>query len=324
MNENGHGLVLGKFMPPHMGHEFLVRFAAAFASKLTVLVCSLRREPIPGTLRYQWMHELFPQVRVLHITDELPQEPHEHPRFWDLWRNVINTAVAEPIDYVFASEKYGVQLAAELNAKFIPVDTKREQVPVSGSLIRTAPAKYWEFIPDCVRPFFVKRVCLIGPESTGKSTLAKRLADHFRTAHVAEFARELLDRKQGVCAPEDIPLIVRGQLAAEDALARRANRVLICDTDPLITTVWSNVLFGHCPDAVQSVAQQRHYDLYLLLDVDVPWVDDAQRFLPHRRQDFFQRCQAALDKQQRPYRIIRGDWPDRFKQACEAISQLME
>ncbi len=226
MEKAGHGLVLGKFLPPHAGHQYLIHFAQNFVDRLTVLVCSLPSEPVPGSLRYEWMRELFPHARVVHITDDLPQEPDQHPQFWDLWRQTVLAAAGEPIDFVFASEMYGYRLADEVGAKFIPVDLSREVVPVSGTAIRTRPLDNWQFIPECVRPYFVKRVCIFGPESTGKSTLARDLAVHFQTVYVSEFARGLLDPQQGICTAGDIPLIARGQAAAEDALARQANKVL--------------------------------------------------------------------------------------------------
>ncbi|MGE0755443.1 MAG: AAA family ATPase [Pirellulaceae bacterium] len=314
------GLVLGKFLPPHAGHEFLVRFASGFADQLTVLVCSLPRDPIPGELRYAWTRELFPHVRIVHVADELPQEPAEHPRFWPIWRDVVCRAAGGPLDYIFASETYGIRLAEEVGARFIPADLARGQVPVSGTRIRQQPLKYWDYLPPCVRPHFVRRVCLVGPESTGKSVLAARLAAHFRTRYVAEFARELLNLKHGVCDPADISDIARGQQAAEDALARQANRILICDTDALLTTVWSEMLFGSCPAEVRDLAASRSYDLYLLLDVDVPWVDDGQRFLAARRPEFFARCRQRLEELRRPYQIVGGDWEQRFVLARDAIA----
>jgi len=323
METAGHGLILGKFLPPHAGHQYLVEFAQNFADRLTVLVCSLEREPIPGALRYAWMRELFPRARVIHITDDLPQEPSEHPHFWDLWRSTVLRAAGEPIDYVFASEDYGFRLAEEVGARFIPVDMAREMVPVSGTAIRADPLANWQYIPDCVRPYFVKRVCLFGPESTGKSTLARDLAAQFETVHVAEFARGLLEPKQGVCNPADIPVIARGQIAAEDALARRANKLLFCDTDVLTTTIWSDVLFGDCPAWIRELAAQRRYDLHLLLDIDVPWVDDQQRYLSDRRQEFFERSRQTLEAHHCNYRIIRGDWQQRLISATQAVAELL-
>jgi HTH-type transcriptional regulator, transcriptional repressor of NAD biosynthesis genes len=324
MEKTGHGLILGKFMPPHAGHQHLVHFAQNFVERLTLLVCSLPREPIPGALRYEWMRELFPWAHIVHIDHELPQEPGEHPRFWELWRQAVLDAAPEPIDFVFASEDYGRRLAAEVGATFIPVDLNRELVPISGTAVRDAPLKNWHYLPECVRPYYVKRVCIFGPESTGKSTLARDLAVHFDTVYVSEFARGLLDRKQGVCESSDIPLIARGQAAGEDAMARRANKILFCDTDLLTTTVWSEFLFGSCPADICHAALGRRYDLYLLLDVDVPWVDDRQRYLPYSRREFFDRCRDVLDVQERPYCTIRGsDWSQRFHQACQHVKRLL-
>lgn len=324
MHKSGHGLILGKFLPPHAGHQYLIDFARNFTNRLTVLACSLPDDPIPGTLRFEWLRELFPDARVIHIDRDLPQAPEDHPRFWEIWRDVVTAAAQDPIDYVFASEQYGHRLAAEVRAVFVPVDIGRKVVNVSGTAIREAPLANWEYIPECVRPYFVKRVCVFGPESTGKSTLARDLAAHFGTVHVPEFARGWLDPKGGVCSPEDIPVIARGQIAAEDALARRANRVLICDTDVLTTTVWSEVLFGECPDRVRSLAASRRYEHSLLLDVDVPWVDDTQRFLERQRQEFFDRCRSALVAHGRTFTVVRGNWVDRFETARGIVAALLE
>ena len=323
MGRTGHGLILGKFMPPHAGHQHLVQFALNFVDRLTVLVCSLAREPIPGALRYEWMRELFPRARIVHVTEDLPQEPGDDPRFWEIWRRVVREAAGAPVDYVFASEDYGIRLSQEVGARFIPVDPHRAMTRISGTAIRERPLEEWRHIPECVRPYYVKRVCLFGPESTGKSTLSRDLAAHFDTAYVAEFARTLLDLKGGVCERDDIPLIARGQAAAEDSLARKANRVLFCDTDVLTTTIWSEVFFGDCPASIRQAADRRTYDLYLLMDIDVPWVDDRQRNLAHRREEFLDRCRQALDVRRRPYHVIRGDWPARVAQARGLVEQLL-
>jgi NadR type nicotinamide-nucleotide adenylyltransferase len=140
---------------------------------------------------------------------------------------------------------------------------------------------------------------------------------------VSEFARGLLDHKAGRCDPADIPVIARGQVAAEDAIARQADRVLFCDTDPLTTTIWSDVLFGDCPAWVRAEADRRTYDLYLLTDVDVPWVDDAQRYLPDRRREFFDRCEAELRKRGRRYVTVRGPWDERRTTAVAAVESLL-
>ena len=317
------GMLLGKFMPPHLGHVYLGEFAGRYVDRLTIVVCSLDREPIPGDLRFRWMRELFPVDNVVHLTDELPQEPAEHPDFWDLWRSALTRVLPGRPDYVFASEDYGWRLAEELGAVFVPVDAARSAVPVSGTAVRTDPRANWAYIPRCVRPYFVKRVCVFGPESTGKTTLARRLADHYCTAWVPEYARTLLEARGGVVAAEDMERIARGQAASEDALARNATHILITDTDPLATLVWSDVLFGIVPEAVRSLADTRAADLYLLTDADVPWVADPVRYLPDGGQAFFDRCRAELDARDRRYVVVRGDWEKRFRTAAAAVEGLL-
>jgi len=317
------GMALGKFMPPHRGHLYLAEFGKNYVDDMTVVVCSIQREPIPGELRYRWMRDLLPGVRVIHLTDEIPQEPSEHPDFWQIWRETLQRILPAPVDHVFASEPYGQRLASELGATFVPVDPGREAVPVSGTAIRHDPMTHWAYLPRCVRPYFAKRVSVFGPESTGKSTLAARLAAHYRTALVPEYARAHLEHGGGAHSVADMEAIARGQIASEDALLPEANRLLITDTDPLVTPIWSRSLHGVCPPWIEEQARARRYDLTLLTDVDVPWVPDPIRYLPDDRRPFFDRCEAALREHQRPYVVIRGSWDERFAAACRAIDALL-
>ena len=133
------GLVLGKFLPPHAGHQYLIEFARAWADEVTVVVGTLKRESIPGELRFRWMRELFPSVEVIHLTDENPQDPSEHPDFWAIWKASLLRVLRHPPDVVFASEPYGAPLAKVLGARFVPVDLGREAVHVSGTQCREQP-----------------------------------------------------------------------------------------------------------------------------------------------------------------------------------------
>ncbi len=319
------GMVLGKFMPPHLGHRYLVDFARHYCDNLTVVVGTLAAEPIPGQLRYRWICELFAGsgVEVVHLDRELPQEPAEHPDFWDLWQQALLPLVPSPLDYVFASEDYGWKLAEVLGARFVPVDISRSVLPVSATLIRNDPIKHWDYLLPCTRSHFVRRVCVFGPESTGKSTLARDLADHFRTVHVPEYARTLIETQDGRIELEDIARIAQGQSSSEDALAAAANKVLFCDTDVLLTTIWSQWLFGECPAEVTELARRRDHDLYLLTDVDVPWVDDVARYFPEQRRSFFDSCEAALCRSQRRYVVLRGTWEERFRVAVDEVDRLL-
>jgi len=323
MTSRTRGMVLGKFLPPHLGHVHLVEFALNYADDVDVVVGTLAREPIPGALRHAWMRELFPTARVLHLAEELPQDPSEHPRFWDLWRESLLAILGARPDYVFASEPYGERVAKELGARFVPVDIARTALPISGTAVRRYPLAAWDYLPRCVRPYFTQRVCIFGPESTGKSTLAKSLAAHFRTAFVPEYARTFLEAVAREPREEDLLPIARAQIASEDALARNARAVLFCDTDALTTTIWSEAFFGRVDPALAALASQRRYDLTLLTDVDVPWVADPVRYLPDERRSFFDRCRTALQRAGRAHVVLSGSFEERERAAIAAVDELL-
>ena len=323
LSQAGSGLILGKFMPPHRGHQYLVDFALNYVEDLTVIVGSLAAEPIPGELRVAWMREMFPKAKVLHLTDENPQYPHEHPDFWQIWHDSLRRLVPTGPDYLFASEEYGINLAEVLGAKFVPADLGRSLIEVSATDIRQDPMRHWEYIPETVRPYFVRRACLFGPESTGKTVLAQRLARHFKTVYVPEYARGLIKLQGDQVTPDIFPAIVRGQMASEEALARQANRVLICDTDVLTTTLWADWFYGDCPAWIREQADRHGYHLYLLADIDVPWMEDSQRFTRDSRQGFMGRCVEALESRGRRYVRIGGSWEERYNQAVKAVEELL-
>lgn len=286
--------------------------------------CSLEREPIPGALRERWMRELFPDVDLQHCTDDNPQEPQEHPQFWSIWRHSILQRCPAPT-HVFASEAYGARLAAELGATFVPVDPGRELVSVSGTAIRRAPFAHWHHVPEPVRPYFVRRVAVVGPESAGKTTLARRLAAHYRTAWAHEWARPFYDWKGMPVQREDLLLIVRSRDAAIRARERRARCVLITDTDALTTCVWSEVLFGAVAPEVEAIAATQRIDLTLLLPPDVPWCDDGQRLQPELavREAFEHRLRQRLAQAQREVVTLAGSWAEKETAARRAIDALL-
>ena len=315
------GFLLGKFLPPHRGHLMLCDFARSYCDELTVLVCSRPGDPLDGQMRFDWMRELVPGARIVHFDQDVPQEPAEHPDFWRIWREIVQSAHPEPIDFVFTSEAYGGRLADEVGARHVPFDPDRLAAPVSGSKVRSNPYLYWDWLPPPVRAHYVKTVCLFGPESTGKSTLAARMATYYRTIAAPEYGRTYCEVFGTYCTADDLRNIVKGQKALEAAAKRQANRLLILDTDRLMTALWADMLLGVRPpdlDAVEETA-----DLYLLAEIDIPWADDGTRYFPGdaARQRFYRICREELEKRKLPYAIISGDHEARLKGAVDAINR---
>jgi NadR type nicotinamide-nucleotide adenylyltransferase len=315
------GFLLGKFMPPHEGHLALCDFARFYCDELTILVCTRNIEPINGELRFGWMRELCPWARVIHFDRDVPQEPADHPDFWIIWRDIVKETHPEKIDVVFASEDYGARLALEVNASFVPFDPDRLAIPVSARQIRSDPFSNWRFLPPPVRAYYAKTVCLCGPESTGKSTLAQALAAHFQTVAAPEYGRTYCEVFGTECDADDLRAIVRGHEALAAAARLRANRVLILDTDAVMTAVWADMLLGFRPDDLDRVATTA--DLYILTDVDLTWRNDGTRYTrlssADTRSRFHALCRDELSKRNLPFVTVNGHGDSRLSAAVTAI-----
>ncbi len=179
------------------------------------------------------------------------------------------------------------------------------------------------------KPSNLIKIVLFGPESTGKTTLARELAMHYQTVWVPEYAREYLqekwDREQKTCEPHDLLPIAYGQMALENTLTEEANHVLICDTDLLETKVYSEAYYtGTCDPLLEKYALENQYDLYLLTYIDVPWEKDDLRDKPEEREEMFQAFRQSLEAYQRPYLLIQGSLEERLETAVHAIDQLLK
>ncbi|GGE96687.1 AAA family ATPase [Hymenobacter cavernae] len=168
------------------------------------------------------------------------------------------------------------------------------------------------------------RIAITGPESTGKSTLSRQLAEHYGTTWAPEYARVYLDAHGPDYTLTDLEEIARGQLAAEEAAVATAQRIVFVDTDLLVIKIWAEHAFGHCPAWIlQKLAQQRH-DLTLLLNIDLPWEPDPLREHPHMRTYFYQLYQQELRNLGIPFAEISGTGEQRLARACELVDKLLE
>lgn len=179
------------------------------------------------------------------------------------------------------------------------------------------------------QPAHCLKTVLYGPESTGKTTLAARLAAHFETVWVEEYMRDYLQRKwdlyNKVCQPADLIPIAKGQMLRENQKAKEANRILFCDTDLLELKVYSEAYYnGYVNPLLLKHALNNWYNLYFLTNIDMPWVPDDLRDKPHDREGMFKRFESTLKLHKRPYILLKGGEEERFETAVSAINELLK
>ena len=173
------------------------------------------------------------------------------------------------------------------------------------------------------------KIVLFGPESTGKTTLSRQLAEHYQTLWVPEYAREYLqdkwDKEQKPCEPKDLIPIAIGQMSLENELTKKANSVLICDTDLLETKVYSEAYYlGSCDPILDKYAQINTYDLYFLTYIDTPWEADDLRDKPNERENMFKAFKQTLINYKRPFVLLKGDKKTRLQEAIYHIDKLLK
>lgn len=319
------GLVIGKFLPPHTGHVALIKFALKQCDELIVSVSEAKTDAIPIETRVNWLKQIFrdqSQVKIFAIEDNFYNPElalNERTRIWaDVMRKTYPS-----IDVVFSSEAYGEPFAKNLGAKHSSFDPDRKQFPVAASKILKSPFGNWEFIPEVVRPYFVKKICFYGAESTGKSVMTKTMAEKYHTSFVPEVAREMLT--SNTFNREDIIAIGREQTARVFKQARMADKILFCDTDVITTQVYSRHYLKVVPPVLYEFERMIQYDLYFLFEIDTPWVSDGLRDLgaDDSRRQMHQIFKNELDRRGINYITVRGTWAQREAIVSKAIDMIL-
>jgi NadR type nicotinamide-nucleotide adenylyltransferase len=343
-----HGLVIGKFYPPHAGHHHLIRAAAAESERVTVVVMASSVESLSLPDRVRWLQEVHAggNVIVTGIGDDHPVD-YDDDALWRvhvaLMLEAAGAVTDEPIDAVFTSEAYGAELGRRLGARHVAVDPARGTYRVSGTVVRADPARYWELLAPPVRAELAWRVVIVGAESTGKTTLAAALAEALRarggpfasTAWVGEVGRDVTEAKLAALGPgapmgslvwtsADFVAIAREQARRERAAAAAGGPVLLCDTDAFVTGVWHERYLGARARVVESLGAAAPYHLYLLTHHDdVPFVQDGLRDGEHVREWMTGVFVARLHESRRRWQWLRGGREERLARALGAIDELL-
>lgn len=322
------GLVVGKFMPLHRGHQLVIETALAHSDELTVVVYDTpvadeAAKLMPLAKRAGWITALYPQVtNIIARPDPAYRAGLDHseldgPGYTQLYADDL--AFLQPITHVFTSEEYGERFARALDAEHMRVDAARELMPISGTEFRSDIFRHRAFVDPLVYRSLIQKIVFVGTESTGKSTLAGQLAHDYGTLATTEYGRTLwMEHFEHGTEPSfrDFLDIGLTQHQQEEAAALHSNRYLFCDTNAWTTMLWSEMYYGSADARLRELAWETKDDyLWFLCANDFNWEQDGFRELLGERAATFQRRHVtALDEWKVPYVILYGDLEKRVEQ----------
>ena len=331
------GFIGGKFLPLHLGHVYAIMSASTQVDELYV-ICSTSEvrdreickrdgiKYIPAEQRLSWLGESLSDlenIKILHLKDFYGITDYN----WEKGRDDVRKMIDKPIDYIFSSE-YSYKEIFELlypEAKHVIIDARRTNVPISGTELRRDLYGNWDKLPNCVRPFFTKRVAIVGTESCGKSTLAKKLAKMYNTEYVKEVGREYSQNHSDKLTPQIFDNIAMEHFLLQDEKAKQSNKVLFVDSDAVITQYYLDMYFpGKKSPVIEEIAKLQQYDLVLFLEPDVKWVDDGLRVSgeDNLRKQNNERLKQMYRDRGIDFVCISGDYNQRFVKAKNLVDKL--
>jgi HTH-type transcriptional regulator, transcriptional repressor of NAD biosynthesis genes len=320
------GLTLGKFAPLHRGHQHLIDTALAEVDELVVIIYdALEITGVPLSVRAGWLRRLYPQVHVVEAWDgptevgDTPEIRQAHERY------VVERLKVRGITHFYSSEFYGAHMSRALGAVDRRVDPGRAAVPVSGTRVRADPFAWRAFIHPLVYRDLVTNVVLLGAPSTGKTTLAARLAEAYGTIWMPEYGREYWERYQvdRRLTMGQLAELAEGHLEREETLLTEANRYLFTDTNAITTAMFSLAYHGAVAPRLAELAMrvQSRYDLVVVCDTDIPYDDTWDRSGDADRQVFQKQIIADLRVRKLPFLLVRGDLDSRVRQVGALLAR---
>lgn len=335
------GFIGGKFLPLHLGHVYAIVYASTMVDELYVVLSHSERRDrelcqdtkmnyIPAQIRLRWLSKLtidIPHVKVISIEDDQDNDQYN----WAEGARLIKKKIGKPIDFVFSSELEYNDIFKGLypTSKHVLIDPNRTHVNISATKIRHEGVfNNWEYIPDVVKPYFIKKIVVVGTESCGKSTLTKNLAKIYNTKYVAEYGRTVCEEIggcEGIIVKEDYQQIAYGHKMKELKAIEKANKLVFIDTEAIVTQFYSNLYNHEHQTVLDEIAKLQDYDLWLFLEPDVQWVDDGLRVHGEEtaRANNNHHLKTLLNKRNIDYKILSGNYEDRLKGAIEWIDKLL-
>lgn len=333
------GFYGGKFLPLHMGHILCIIKASTICDELYVGIshsemrdrelCNGKMPYIPLSKRIEWLQSIasnHANVKVFEFSDDDGIDYSS----WEEGATQVKKFINKPIDFVFGSEESYSDIFNKLYpmSQYVLVDETRDIFNISATDIREDGAfKYWDFIPNICKPYFNKKVVIVGTESCGKSTLVRNLALYFNTEYVEEFGRLMCEElNTGQPNKEYYPYIAYGHKMLEYQKNKTANKVLFIDTEAAVTQFYSQLYANESFPLLKEMAKLQVYDLWLFLEPDVDWVDDGLRI--HGSNDIRKvnndSLKSILNELGINYTIVSGNYYERFEKSINHINKIIQ
>jgi len=318
------GLIILKAEPISLGHEALINFAKEKCDLLYVLLCmNDEKETIPGYVRLHWLTDKYRddyKVIIRYTDVKLPYTSVSDREVSKLWADHISKTL-DNVDVVFASEPYAEYVAEYMNCGYVIFDEKRETVPISGTQIRENPFKYWDYISLVARPYFVKKICLCGTESTGKTVLTEKLSKVFQTSYVKEWGRDIIEHSDNTTI-KDIMNVGKAHASGIIEEIKHANRILFSDTNLNTTKSYSKFFFDLEPVFDNWIEEANKFDLYIFLDKDAPYIQDGTRLSKEKRDDLGDFQYNFFKSKNLKMEVVSGtDWEERTQKAIDIVKK---